>query len=184
MNPIKGTGVVLYIKDSGVYYPVACSKDVTINTTANLIQTAPKTSGQWKTYEYGVLEGEISGSGLSTLYPSSNRGFFDLQTLQFAKTKIVARLVITDVVGASVVYDYAVVVNNISVQANSIGFATFNYNLKITGQVVPTYAPGDGLIDADGTYLTDSDGIYLIDGTSSGTMTDFTTGDFVITDFI
>ena len=136
MKIVKPKAVILYAKIGSVFYPVACAKDVSINTTSDLIELAPRSSTIFKEYEYGRISGEISGSGLTIIDGGdSNYTIFDILGTQLNSVKWLAKFSMTDEDSKYRVLECQVLVKEISFQGSSNQISSYSYSLQISGAI-------------------------------------------------
>ena len=136
MKVVKPKAVILFAKIGSVYYPVACAKDVTMTTTADLYELAPRKSTAWKEYEYGRLSGEITGSGLTVIDAGlSAYSIFDLIGTQFNHVKWLAKFSMQDPDGKYKVFEARVLVKEVSLSGSSTAISSYTYSLQISGEV-------------------------------------------------
>jgi hypothetical protein len=136
VNIVNPKAVILYAKIGSVFYPIACAKDVTITTTSDLYELAPRSSTIFKEYEYGRVSGEISGSGLSTLEADEfNNSLFDVLGTQLNSVKWLAKFSMTDGLGKFKVMECNVLVKELSITGSSTAFSSYTYTLQISGEI-------------------------------------------------
>ena len=136
MKIVRPKAVILYAKIGSVFYPVACAKDVTISTTSDLYELAPRSSKVWREYEYGRISGEISGSGLSVIDAGvTHYSIFDLIGTQFNSVKWLAKFSMVDADGKYKVFECNVLVKDVSITGSSTAISSYSYTLQISGEV-------------------------------------------------
>lgn len=142
-SPVQAKAVVLYAKIGSVYYPVACAKDVSITTTADLLELAPRSSAVWREYEYSRLTGEISGSGITkiTADPDSEYTIFDVIGQQFSLLKFMVKYSAYDPSGNYKVFECNVLVKEVNIAGSASALSNYTYNFQITGPVVLSTTP-------------------------------------------
>lgn len=137
-------GIVLYAKLGAGYYPIACSKDVTLTTESGTIEVAPKTNGLWRTYEYERMSGSITGSGLVQIVADAGKyTALDLQSYQLSQTPVLVKFQMTDGTNTSV-FEAQCLVENLSITGSASAPGTFNYTLKLGGAFTQSQTPTQG----------------------------------------
>ena len=142
-SPVQAKAVVLYAKIGSVYYPVACAKDVTITTTSDLLELAPRSSSIWREYEYSRLSGEISGSGITKINtaPDNLYTIFDVFGQQFSQLKFLVKYSVVDPEGNYKVFECNVLVKELELQGSASAFSSYTYTFQITGAIVINSTP-------------------------------------------
>lgn len=146
MKIVRPKAVILYAKIGSLFYPVACAKDVSISTTADLYELAPRSSKVWREYEYGRISGEISGSGLTVIDAGNTHyNIFDLIGTQFNSVKWLAKFSMTDGDGKYKVFECNVLVKDVSITGSATAISSYTYTLQISGDVKisSTYVAND-----------------------------------------
>lgn len=137
-DAVKADGVVIYHKLGVSYYPIACGTSATISTTTDKIETAPYTNGKWRSYEYGRTSGTISSSGLIKIDPGSSAySPFDLIDFQHSHQKVLTKYTITDPQGNSKTYQVNCLVDDVTINTESGGVATYSMSMTMTSD--PTF---------------------------------------------
>lgn len=137
MNVVQPKAVILYAKLGSVYYPVACAKDVQITTTSDLYELAPRSSRVFREYEYGRINAEISGSGLSVIDGGNSLyTIFDIIGTQFNSVKWLAKFSMMDYSGLYRVFECQVLVKEISISGSANAMSSYTYNLQVSGDIV------------------------------------------------
>jgi hypothetical protein len=141
--PVQAKAVVLYAKIGSVYYPVACAKDVSITTTADMLELAARSSSVWREYEYGRLTGEISGSGITKIdtAPDNLYSIFDVIGQQFSLLKFMVKYSANDPDDNYKVFECNVLVKEVNISGSASALSNYTYNFQITGPVTLTSTP-------------------------------------------
>lgn len=139
---VQGRFVILYVKLGVDYLPIACSKDVSIEITRDLLELAPRSSVNAREYEYGRYTGKITGSGLTKIGGDGLYTIFNMATYQLAGTKALVRFSVEDPDGNLQIYECNCLIETTGVAKSSGSISTHNYSLKITGPVTLTYTAG------------------------------------------
>ena len=138
---VQPKAVVLYAQLGSVYYPVACAKDVSITTTADLLELAPRTSSVWREFEYGKMTGTIQGSGISTITPDGNLyTVFDLLGQQLNQLKPLVKVSVEEN-GVYKVLECRVLVSEMNVAGSASGFGNYTYSMQMTGGLTVNSTP-------------------------------------------
>ena len=133
-NELKGGDFVLYIKIGVEYYPVACSNNVTVSTTADKIELAPYINGVWRKFIYGRLSGTISGSGVAKISTGTTLyGIYDIMEKQHAQQTVLVKYTVTDDAYKTVTYAATCLIDEITITGQVGQFMTFNFSLTING---------------------------------------------------
>jgi hypothetical protein len=141
-SPVQPKAVILYAKLGSVYYPVACAKDVNITTVADFLELAPRSSSVWREFEYGRLQGEISGTGITQIVSDSNLySIFDVFGYQFSQLKFLVKISANDELGNYKVFECNVLVEELGLNGSASAFSNYSYKFKITGPVVISSTP-------------------------------------------
>jgi hypothetical protein len=142
-SPVQAKAVVLYAKIGSVYYPIACAKDVSITTTADFFELAPRSSSVWREFEYGRLTGEISGSGVTKVNTSPDNlySIFDVLGQQFSLLKFLVKFSVVDPEGNYKVFECNVLVEECNVSGSASALSAYTYKFRITGPVTITTTP-------------------------------------------
>ena len=161
MAVIQPNGIVLYTKLGSGYYPIACSKDVTITTESGTIETAPKSNGLWRTFEYERLTGSITGSGLVQVVSDSGKyNVLNIWSYQFSQLPVLCKFQMTD--DASTpnvsVYECTALVENVSITGSATNAGSFTYQLKISGEFTASTTPTAGGTTVDAWTYTEAVG--------------------------
>jgi len=130
---VKGDNVILYAKLGSTYYPIACSKDVSITTTSDKIELAPYTSGKWRSYIYGRITGTISGTGITKIVADNANSIFDLLDFQYDQVIILTKYSITDPQGNFRTYEVPCLIDEINISGAAGQFSNFSYTLTMNG---------------------------------------------------
>lgn len=167
MAVVQPNGIVLYARLGAGYYPIACSKDVSITTESGSIETAPKTNGLWRTYEYERLTGSITGSGLVNVVPDASfYGILDIWNYQFSQLPVLAKFQMTDSDANVAVYECSCLVENVSITGSASAISGFSYTLKINGSVSASSTPTTGGTTVDSWSYTEAVGGTVTIGTA------------------
>jgi hypothetical protein len=165
MAVVQPNGIVLYARLGGGYYPIACSKDVNINTDSGSIETAPKTNGLWRTYEYERLTGSITGTGLVQVVSDANKyNILNIWNYQFSQLPVLCKFELTDSDSNTSVYECSCLVENVSITGSATNAASFSYTLKINGTVSNSTTPTSGGTTVDSWDYTEASGGTTIIG--------------------
>lgn len=178
-NEIKGKDFVLYLKIGVQLYPVACSSNVSVTTTADKIELAPYSSGEWRKFIYGRLTGQIQGQGVAKLSTGTELySIFDLVEKQHARESVFARYKITDDINKEVTYEADCIIDDINITGTVGQFANFSFSLTISGKPENiVYLVADNL-DVD---IVDNNGNLLAYNPQQ--FSDFVSADFEANDF-
>ena len=145
MAVVQPNGIVIYARLGGGYYPIACSKDVTITTDSGTIETAPKTNGLWRTYEYERLTGSITGTGLVQVVSDADKyNILNIWNYQFSQLPVLCKFEMTDSASNTTVYECSALVESVSITGSATNAASFNYTLKINGTLSASTTPTSG----------------------------------------
>ncbi len=137
-DAVKANGIVIYHKLGVNYYPIACGTSGTITTNTDKIETAPYTNGKWRSYEYGRTTGTISSAGLIKINPGSTAySPFDLIDYQHAHQKVLTKYSITDPQGNSKTYQVNCLIDEVSINTEAGGIATYTMSMTMTSD--PTF---------------------------------------------
>jgi len=159
MAVVSPNGIVLYAKVGAGYYPIACSKDVSITTESGSLELAPKTNGIWREYTYERLSGSITGSGLVQVV--SDAGLYNVLNIwsyQFSQLPVLCKFQITDDAANVSVYECTCLVESVTIAGSATAPATFNYTLKINGSFSATTTPTAGGTTVDAWTYTEATG--------------------------
>jgi hypothetical protein len=130
---VKADGIVLYAKLGTNYYPIACGTSISITTTSDKIELAPYTSGKWRSFIYNRISGTITGSGLIKIDAGNNLySVFDLIAFQYEQLFVLAKYIITDPNGNSKTYEVNCLVDEVTLNTDAGGAATYNFSLSMT----------------------------------------------------
>jgi hypothetical protein len=161
---VRGRACVLYMNLGSVYYPIACTTDVSISVTRDLIELASRSSPDAREYEYGRYTGEITGSGLVKVNSSPDNLYtiFDITGYQLNGQKVLVKWSIEDTDGNVKVFECNTLIRETGLSKNSAQIARHSYALQITGPIVISSTPvantNPQILDyeftADGTYAT------------------------------
>lgn len=140
---VRGRACVLYMKLGSVYYPIACTTDVSINVTRDMIELASRSSSDAREYEYGRYTGEITGSGLVKVNsaPDNLYTIFDIVGYQLNAQKVLAKWSIEDTDGNVKVFECNTLIREAGVSKNSGQIARHSYTLQITGPISISSTP-------------------------------------------
>ena len=146
MAIVQPNGMVLYARLGAGYYPIACTKDISVTTNSGSIETAPKTNGLWRTFEYERLDGSITGSGLINVVPDAGKySVLSIWNYQFSQLPVLVKFEIEDADGNLSVYECETIVESVTLSGTSSGSgSSFNYTLKITGPLSNSSTPTAG----------------------------------------
>jgi hypothetical protein len=142
-SPVQPKAVVLYAKIGSVYYPIACAKDVSLTTTADFLELAPRSSNVWREFEYGRLQGEISGSGVTKINtdPDNLYTVFDVIGQQFSLLKFLVKFSSYDPEGNYKVFECNVLVEECNIVGSASALSSHTFKFKISGPVTITTTP-------------------------------------------
>lgn len=153
----KGTNTILYIKSSGVYYPIGCLTENSFSETIDTLDKANNETGGWKSIEVLNQGFEISFSAIWD--ESQTISYNEIKTLKRNRTLIEWK--IADDLGQFVDYGSGYF-TNIELNSSIDEFITFSGT--ILGYGVPTstsereYILEDGLgneiIDGNGNSIS------------------------------
>jgi hypothetical protein len=166
MANVNPGGIVLYARLGSGYYPIACSKDVSITTESGSIETAPKTNGVWRTYEYERMTGSITGSGLVQVVSDAGKyNVLDIWSYQFSQLPVLCKFQMTDVDANVSVYECEALVESVTIGGSaSAPGSSFNYTLKINGAFSASTTPTAGGTTVDSWVYTEAVGGTTIIG--------------------
>jgi hypothetical protein len=178
MAVVQPNGIVLYARLGGGYYPIACSKDVTITTESGTIETAPKTNGLWRTYEYERLTGSISGTGLVQVVSDADKyNILNIWNYQFSQLPVLCKFEMTDSDANTTIYECSAIVESVSITGSATNAASFSYTLKINGTLSASSTPTSG-----GTTIATWSYTEAIGGTGTIGSGDLIGADVIIVD--
>jgi hypothetical protein len=141
-SPVQAQAVVLYAKIGSVYYPVACAKDVSITTTSDFLELAPRSSSIWREYEYGRITGEISGSGITKVNAGDSLyTIFDIFGQQFSQLKFLVKYSAYDPEGNYKVFECNVLVRELNLAGSASALSNYTYSFQISGPITITSTP-------------------------------------------
>lgn len=140
---VRGKFAILYLQLGSVFYPVACAKDLQLSIETEEIELAPRTSDDFREYEYARKTAKITGSGLTKVNtaPDNLYTVFDLIGFQLASQKVLVKFSIEDSDGNVVVFECNTIVKSADVGKNSSSASTHNYSLLVTGPVTMSNTP-------------------------------------------
>jgi len=140
---VQGNLCVIYLKLGSVYYPVACGKNASITTTSEFQELAPRSSGNFKEFEYARQTGKISGTGLSKIQTSPDNlySIFDLVGYQLSAQKVLAKYSVTDPDGNVKVFEANTLIEECNIQGDAGLMSNFSYTLQISGPVTLSSTP-------------------------------------------
>jgi len=142
MSDVAKIGVV-YVKLGSVYYPIACTNDININITTEVIELAPRTSQDAREYEYGRYTGTVTGSGLTkiTATPDNLYTVFDLIGYQLTKQKTLLKYSVEDEDGNVKVLECNTLITKSGIGKHTNKAATFSYEHQINGPITISSTP-------------------------------------------
>jgi hypothetical protein len=142
-SPVQAQAVVIYAKIGSVYYPVACAKDVSITTTSDFLELAPRSSSIWREYEYGRITGEISGSGITKINTGVDSLYtiFDIFGQQFSQLKFLVKYSAYDPEGNYKVFECNVLVRELNLAGSASALSNYTYSFQISGPITITSTP-------------------------------------------
>ena len=140
---VTGKLCVIYLKLGSVYYPVACGKNASITITSEFQELAPRSSGDFKEFEYARKTGKITGTGISKIQTSPDNLYsvFDLVGFQLSSQKVLAKYSATDPDGNVKVFECNTLIEECNIQGEAGLMSNFSYTLQISGPVVMTTTP-------------------------------------------
>lgn len=140
---VRGKACILYLKLGSVYYPVACTRDVSMTIDRDMIELAPRASSDAREYEYGRYTGEITGSGLTKINTSPDNLYtiFDIVGYQLSKVKALAKFSLEDPQGNLKVFECNTLVKTTGFTKTSGQILGHSYTLQITGPVTVSSTP-------------------------------------------
>jgi hypothetical protein len=132
---VRGNFAILYAKLGAVYYPIACTKDVAIDTDAEALERAPYTNNEWREYEYGRKTGTITGSGLTVINtaPDNLYTVFDLHGYQLASQKLMVKFSLEDPDGNLKVYECRTLITKVGLAKTAGKMVDHSYSLLMDG---------------------------------------------------
>jgi hypothetical protein len=158
-DAVRGNAVILYVQLGEYYYPIACSKDVSITTTSDFLELAPRSSSIWREFIPSRISGQITGNGITKIVSDSLYSVFDLMGYQFDQTPVLAKFELTDPSANIKVFECETLVEECNVSGEAGRLSNHSYSLKITGPVTmsttdveegpPTVVVGEGETDFD-----------------------------------
>lgn len=140
---VRGNFAIIYFKLGAVYYPIACTKDVSIDTDAESLELAPRLNNDFREYDYGRLTGTISGSGLTKVNtaPDNLYTIFDIHGYQLARQKVLVKFSLEDPDGNLKVYECRTLITKVSVGKSGGKMSDNSYSLLIDGPLTLTTTP-------------------------------------------
>lgn len=138
---VPGIDYVFYINDGGIYKEYMCARTMDIPANTDMIETTVTGAGNWKSYEPAVHSYNINLQGVISLDAATNLTFPQLRAMQFAKTKLLWRSVMTSQQGNTYIESgYAYISNSVPTQSFD-GISTFSISFQGTGAIVPIITP-------------------------------------------
>lgn len=153
MSKIKGSSIMLFVKNNGVNKAIAYATNHTLEISSELTNTSNKDQGggDWSSQEVGQLSWTVSSENFYALDSSQNT-YNDLFDLMIAKQPIdvmfasKAETTINDVVNTSTGYWTPAVpkytgkalINTLNLNAPNGDYATFTVNLTGAGALTKT----------------------------------------------
>jgi hypothetical protein len=140
---VRGNFCIVYLKLGSVYYPIACTKDVSIEIESDFLELAPRSSEDFREYEYGRKTGTISGSGLTKVNtaPDNLYTIFDLVGFQLSSQKVLAKYSLQDSDGNTKVFECNTLIRRANIGKSGNSMVTGGYELQISGRPVITVTP-------------------------------------------
>ena len=149
--------VIAYTDSSGNVYPLACTKNATLQITRDLLELAPKTNNSFRRFIPSKRSFSISGSGLVKLVGTNQHGldFFD-DMFTTIDTNYVAYLDIIDAQNNYKVYQFNCYISDITLDSTIGTFANYSFTLQGNGAfteltIIDTYTVTSGTITARST---------------------------------
>ncbi len=138
---VPGIDYVFYVYDGGTWKEYMCARTMDVPVGTDMIETSVTGSGNWRTFEPTVHSYSLNIQGVMSLDNSANLTFPDLRSMQFAKTKLLWRAVMTSQQGNTYTEQgYAYINNSIPTQSFD-GISTFSISFQGTGPIVQIYTP-------------------------------------------
>lgn len=141
MSIVKGEDWILHINNGGIWKPFVCSRSGNISINTALIETTVTGSGDYKTFEPTVHDFSAAIDGVISLMVTDSLTLADLQALQFAKTKLLCRFMITDISGNYYQKEAYFYITNSTDTGAFDGVATFSIQLTGTGSITTVFTP-------------------------------------------
>jgi hypothetical protein len=146
---VQANGLVLYVVLGSGYYPIACTRDVTISTETEMIETAPKENGIWRAYAPGRITGTISGNGLVNIQPGA--GYYSALNVwdyQFSQETVLVKADISDGTD-TYIYECQCLVQSVQLTGSAANPMGFSYTLQMKTELEATTIPvsSDATID-------------------------------------
>lgn len=140
MSLIAGKNVVMYIYD-GMWKPIVCGTNCSINTTAETVETSISGQGPWKTFEYGALGWTATFEGYSDLQQTNKLSIADLQQFLVTRTKVLIRYQRTDQSANVYLNEGMALIKSIQDNGPVDGMNSWSVELQGSGVLLPIFVP-------------------------------------------
>lgn len=141
LNIVPGANYVGYCYDGGLWKPYVCARDLSVSVDTDTVETTVPGDGDWKSFEATVNSFTASVSGVISAAVAGSLSLAELQALQFAKTKLLWRMVQTSVGGATYTKQAYFYITNSTDTGAFDGIATFQISLRGTGKIIQVFTP-------------------------------------------
>lgn len=139
---VKSNMTIMYLKLGAVYYPIACGTDSRITLTTEEIETAARSSSDFREYKYGRKSGSISGSHLVKIStaPDNLYTVFDLVGFQISSVPLLVKYSVSDGVNSRV-FECNTIIKNFELTRSAGQMLRGSYELLISGPVTISATP-------------------------------------------
>lgn len=164
---VPGIYYVFYLYQGGQWRGYMCARTMDIPVETGTIETTVTGSGNWRTFEPTAHSYGINIQGVISLDSSINLTFPQLRSLQFAKTPLLWRSVMTSQQNHTYVEEGTVfIINSIPTQSFD-GVATFSISFQGSSKIVQVNTPPTPITQGDMRYPTQGNTAPYISGSSS-----------------
>lgn len=138
---VPGIDYVFYINDGGLWKGYMCARSMDVPVNTGMLETTGPGDGNWMTQKPTMHSYGINLQGVMSLDASANLTFPQLRALQFAKTKLLWRSVMTSQQGNTYQEQgYAYIQSSVPTESFD-GISTFSIGFQGTGAITQVYTP-------------------------------------------
>lgn len=138
---VPGIDYVFHINDGGIWKGLMCARTLDVPVNTDMLETTGPGDGNWKTFKPQVHSYGINLQYVMSLDASVNLTFPQLRALQFAKTQLLWRTVMTSQQGNTYQEQgYAFIQNSVPTGSFD-GVTTFGIAFQGTGKIDQIFTP-------------------------------------------
>ena len=163
MSIVRGEGVIIrFDAGSGVMYPFACGRSITVNMLSDIVGKSTIGSGDWKEKEKVALDWNFTIEGVVYF---NREGFITAPTLYefwLSMAPVAIDFIVSDIEGEEIVFSGNALITNITTNGAVNNVSSLNVTGEGTGELIAILE--DGLMmDSDDVLMEDSDNILMTD---------------------